>query len=63
MKGRGNQEKGEKHGSSKLTETQVREIRNKYANGGIKQRQLALEYGVSQQSINYIIHRKTWSHI
>ena len=64
-KGRANRtiEKGEKHPSSKLTETQVREIRNKYANGGISYQQLALEYGVSKAHIGYIISRKTWSHI
>jgi hypothetical protein len=55
--------KGEKHGQSKLTETQVREIRMKYANGGITQRQLALEYGISQQIISFIISRRNWSHI
>jgi ribosome-binding protein aMBF1 (putative translation factor) len=62
-KGRGNQQKGEKHGRSKLTETDVREIRTRYANGGISQQQLALEYGVSQKLINLIIHRENWKHI
>ena len=62
-KGRGGQTKGEKHGRSKLTETDVREIRIKYANGGITHRQLALEYGISQQAITKIIRRRTWSHI
>ena len=62
-KGRGNQQKGEKHGNSKLTETQVREIRIKYATGGINQRQLALEYGISRQNIGDIINRKYWKHI
>ena len=62
-KGRGNHAKGEKHHEAKLTETQVREIRIKYANGGITYRQLALEYGVSYSIIGYIIRRKTWFHI
>jgi hypothetical protein len=60
---RGNQSKGEKHGHSKLTETQVREIRIKYANGGITQQQLALEYVVNRITINNIITRKNWFHI
>ena len=62
-KGRGKQVKGEKHGRSKLTETDVREIRTKYANGGVSQRQLALEYSVPHSSICVLINRKTWSHI
>jgi hypothetical protein len=62
-KGRYADTKGEKNPASKLTETQVREIRKKYANGGITQPQLALEYGFKQPSISDIIRRKTWSHI
>jgi len=62
-KGRGNQPKGEKQPASKLTEQQVREIRIKYANGGLNQRQLALEYGVHFGTISKIILRKNWKHI
>jgi hypothetical protein len=62
-KGRGNPPKGEKHGNSKLTDTQVREIREKYANGFINKYQLALEYGVSDTTIRDIINRKLWKHI
>jgi ribosomal protein S9 len=62
-KGRSWDRKGEKHPIVKLTETQVREIRIKYANGGITYQQLALEYGVSRGAINGIINRKSWSHI
>jgi predicted DNA-binding protein YlxM (UPF0122 family) len=55
--------KGEKHGKVKLTETQVREIRSRYANDSIKQQQLALEYGVSRGAIEGIIRRENWKHI
>ena len=55
--------KGEKHHLAKLTEGQVRDIRIKYANGCIKQQQLALEYGVSHNTISGIIHRIIWKHI
>jgi hypothetical protein len=55
--------KGEDNGRVILTETQVREIRTKYANGIITQLQLALEYGVERTTIGSIIRRKTWSHI
>jgi len=62
-KGRGVDNRGENQGCSKLTETQVREIRTKYANGGVLQRELALEYGVSSPTISLIISRRNWSHI
>ena len=64
-KGRGKtgDKRGEKHHLSKLTETDVREIRIKYANGGMKYPQLALEYGVNKSTVGDIIQRRTWSHI
>lgn len=62
-KGRGNQPKGENHGRSKLTEDNVREIRIKYAEGGVSQRELALKYAVSETIIGYITLRKRWTHI
>lgn len=55
--------KGEDNGRVILTETQVREIRMKYANGSITQLQLALEYGVKRTTISKIIRRETWSHL
>lgn len=61
-KGRGNQPKGERQYNSKLTETQVREIRGKFANGEL-QTQIALEYGTTQANISSIIKRKSWKHI
>jgi len=51
---------GEKSGTSKLTELQVVEIREK---SHLKQHQLALEYKVTPQTINMIINRKIWKHI
>ena len=54
---------GENHGQSKLTETQVLEIRARYEAGGIFQRELAKEYGVGYTTINYIVNRKNWKHI
>lgn len=62
-KGRANRPKGEEQSQSKLTETQVREIRIKYANGGISYQQLALEYGVSFGGVGHIIQRRSWKHI
>ena len=62
-KGRANRPKGEEQSQSKLTETQVREIRIKYATGGISYQQLALEYGVSFGGVGHIIQRRSWKHI
>jgi hypothetical protein len=54
---------GEKKHNSKLTDTQVREIRTRYADGGITHRGLAKEYGTSSPNITAILNRKLWKHI
>lgn len=46
---------GERHGGHRLTDRQVKEIREKYASGGVYQKHLADEYGVSQQLISLIV--------
>jgi len=55
--------KGEKHGQSKLGESQVLEIRRIYSTGEISQRALAKIFGVSQRLIGYIVNRRNWKHI
>lgn len=62
-RGRRNAPKGEHHGSAKLTEAQVIEIREKYAQGNIGQTKLGEEYRVAQRTIGAIINRKIWSHL
>lgn len=52
--------KGEAHGSSKLTQQQVNEIRERYAVGNISQKELGEEYGVKQTTICDIIRFKLW---
>ena len=52
--------RGETHSLVKLTESQVIEIRN---SRNIKQRKLAIEYGVHFSTICDILRRKTWKHI
>jgi hypothetical protein len=54
---------GSRHGNSVLTENQVREIRLRYAAGGISQRALAKEYNYNQGNLVNIINRKTWRHV
>lgn len=54
---------GSANPASKLKEPQVRNIRERYQKGGILQRDLADEYGVSQHVIHLIVSGKTWKNI
>lgn len=56
--------KGESHGKSKLTETQVLEIREKYSTlDNCSQTALGIEYGVHNTTISDIIRKKRWNHL
>ena len=57
---KGRQARGTTIHLSKLTEKQVLEIR---AITGMKQKDIAVQYGVKPAAINQIINRKTWKHI
>lgn len=54
---------GEKNGQSKLTNTQILEIRSKYIPRKYSSRKLAKEFNVSQRLILNIIQRNSWKHI
>lgn len=54
---------GESNACAKLTETDVRAIRVRYAAGGVTMSQIATEYGVNRESIFNVLHRRTWSHV
>jgi len=54
--------RGETNGKSKLTEQQVREIREKYIPREYTYKKLAEEYGVVYSTIGYIIN-KGWNHL
>lgn len=60
-KGRG--AKGEQAGPSKLTESQVIEIRRRYALGGISIKNLAAEFGMTFHPVWCIIRNRTWTHV
>lgn len=63
-KGRNNHVVGEEVPTSKLTESQVMEIRSKYQKGGYTHRQLANEYGLKNHtSIGDILRGKIWKHL
>jgi len=55
--------RGESSGCSKLTEESVREIRTRYAEGGISQRSLAREFGVVKSTIASVVRQKNWKHV
>jgi hypothetical protein len=68
--------RGSRHGVAKLTEEQVAEIRRRYgpATGRprkgfpmpkheVSQEQLAVEYGVDQGTISYIVRGERWQHV
>lgn len=71
-KGRRRDSRGEKNGLTKLTDQQVREIREKYKLNKITGRylrkeysnfKLAKEYGITQSIISEIINYKRWKHV
>lgn len=55
--------KGERGNSAKLNESQVLEIRRLYAAGGHSHLKLAGMFGVSEAAVQFIIKRRTWTHI
>lgn len=60
-KGRQDHPTGIKHPMSKLTEENVREIRN--LKGKIVQKEIARKFNVSEATISQIYHRLIWSHL
>lgn len=56
----GRSNRGSRQGQAKLTDAQVREIRERRARGETG-KSLAGEFGVSEQSVCDIVKRRTWS--
>jgi len=48
---------------SKLTANQVREIRARYAAGGILQSELAAQYGTTRMNVSSIVCGQSWRHL
>jgi hypothetical protein len=48
---------------AKLTETNVRVIRERYAAGGVGQSDLAREFGISRAQVWNIVKNKSWRHL
>jgi hypothetical protein len=54
---------GEKNPNSKLTESQVQEIRALYKSGSFTMVQLGEKFSMSRRSISAIINKDRWKHI
>jgi predicted transcriptional regulator len=54
---------GEGHPSARLTAADVITMRQRYADGGVTQRELSSEYGVTQAHVDKIIRRKKWPYL
>lgn len=54
---------GESNGAARLTPAQVDEIRARYAAGGIAQRALAGEFGISQTQVGRIVRGARWRRV
>jgi hypothetical protein len=55
--------RGEQSPNSKITADDVREIRARYAAGGVFYHELGTEFGVSASQIFHIVRRKAWRHV
>ena len=55
-------QKGELQNHAKLTESDIREIRE-LLKQGVKQRDIAKQFGIIQQNVSLIGQRKTWGHV
>lgn len=55
--------RGDRMAAAKLTDDQVREMRARYAAGGVSQQALAGAFGIHQTIVSRIVRRKAWRHI
>lgn len=59
----GTSNRGQRHGRSKLTDQDVLAIYRRYRAGGVQQRDLAREFGVSVPTVSMIVHGHRWGHL
>jgi hypothetical protein len=53
---------GEENPNAKLTTAEVREIRERYTSGDVRQYELAEEFDVAQSLISMVVNEVQWSH-
>jgi DNA-binding transcriptional regulator LsrR (DeoR family) len=54
---------GEKNPNSKLTEAEVKEIRDLYKTGSFTMVQLGERFGMSRRSISAVINKERWKYL
>ncbi len=59
---KGRKPRGEQHHKAKLSEHDIRDIRE-YAANGERLRDIATMFGVDHSNIGLIVQRKTWKHV
>ncbi len=62
-KGRLRPLRGERNPIHKLTECEVRTIRSLYEQGGISQKNLGVQFNVSERCVHFIVLGQHWKHI
>jgi hypothetical protein len=60
---KGRTQRGHTHHNAKLNPEAVREIRRRYNEGGVFQRELGAEFGVTQTVIGTILRGEAWAHV
>jgi hypothetical protein len=55
--------KGERNGQALLSAQQVAAIRETYSRGGVRQKDLALQFGIGQTTVSAIIRKTNWTHV
>lgn len=63
MRAKGRSAAGIVHWNARFTDDQVRDIRRRYAAGGVTQQQLAEEFGVGRRAIGRVLDGSRWSHV
>lgn len=63
MVSKGRSSFGEKHGMSKLKDSEVLKIKTLYFAKDCTQKDLSIKFQISQRMINYIINGRCWKHI
>ncbi len=54
---------GERNGRAKLTEATVREMRDRFAQGGVTKTELARQYGIHRWTAIQILNGSAWKHL
>jgi HNH endonuclease len=60
QKGRNRDQTGERNNGARLRAGEISAIRRQYALGGVTQRQLAINYGISQSHISRVVNGLEW---